>query len=504
MSDSATADGGGMLPAQTPWTEGAAVSARSLRGSGRSLVVFGVIAAFQVVLVTTHVHWRDELQALLIAQDSRSLADLFANLRYEGHPALWYLVLRAASLLERSPAALTVVQAVVALATLSLLWRFAPFPLWMKAAAGASYFLMYEYGTIARSYGLGVVLVFAFMAVRHRPVAWLMLALIANVALHFAALSVVLVALMVVERRWSIAGAALWVAGMVAAAMTMMPASDAQPALRLFPDQLANLLLAVHSLSATIVPVDLTRAVFIWNLPTSHLGGLAIGLATLAIGWLALRADQRLAALYGLAYMGFVLIFTTIYFGQARHAGLLFVLVLVLHWARCEAPGNASPTRSNPALTTWLAIGAGCGLWAAGWALVSPVSSAREVADWIAARGLGGTVWAAEPGLYGVEISGRFGVPTYNLDKECLNTFVRWTVSEAAIPLPELSARLRTAASANGGRLHVLSYRDLSATPDLEVKLLTLIPRDRMLEHKYLYQVTVPLAGPATSLPRCP
>jgi hypothetical protein len=63
---------------------------------------------------------------------------------------------------------------------------------------------------------------------------------------------------------------------------------------------------------------------------------------------------------------------------------------------------------------------------------------------------------------------------------------VRLTVSEAGIPLPELSVRLRAAASANGGRLHVLSYRDLSGTPDSNVKLLTLIPRDRMLEHKYL------------------
>jgi hypothetical protein len=477
---------------------------RALRESRRSVAVFVAVAAFQLVLVISHVHWRDELQALLIAQESSSLADLFANLRYEGHPALWYVVLRAASLLERSPAVLTVVQVVVALATLSLLWRFAPFPLWMKAAAGTSYFLLYEYGTIARSYGIGVVLVFAFMAMRHRPVAWLILALVANVALHFAALSGVLVILMILERRWSIAGAALWAAGMVAAAMTMMPASDAQPALRLFPDHLANLLLAVHSLSASVVPVDLTRAVFIWNLPTGHLGGFAIGLATLAIGWLALRADQRLAALYALAYMGFVLIFTTIYFGQARHAGLLFLLVLVLHWARCQAPRHASPARSNPALTAWLAIGSACGFWAAGWALASPVTSAREVADWIAARGLAGAVWAAEPGLYGVEISGRFGVPTYNLDKECLNTFVRWTVSEAAIPLTELSARLRAAASANGGRLHVLSYRDLSATPDVDVKLLTLLARDRMLEHKYLYEVRVPLAGPATSLPRCP
>jgi hypothetical protein len=274
--------------------------------------------------------------------------------------------------------------------------------------------------------------------------------------------------------------------------------------LRLFPDHFTNLMVAVHSLSASLVPIDLTRAMFIWNLPTGHLGGFAIGLATLAIGWLALRGDQRLAALYALAYVAFVLIFTTIYFGQARHAGLLFLLLLVLHWARCEGPGDASPARSNPALTTWLALGAACGFWAAGWALASPVSSAREVADWIAARGLGGAVWAAEPGLYGVEITGRFGIPTYNLDKECLNTFVRWTVSEARIPLPELSARLRAAASANGGRLHVLSYRDLSATRDVGLKLLTLIPRDRMLEEKYLYEMTVPHDAPAMSLPRCP
>jgi hypothetical protein len=375
----------------------------------------------------------------------------------------------------------------------------------MKAAVGTSYFVVYEYGTIARSYGLGAVLVFGFMAARHRPLAWLLLALIANVALHFAALSGVLVALMIVERRWSTVGAAVWGAGMVAAALTMMPASDAQPALRLFPDHLANAMLAVHSLSAALVPIDVTRPVFIWNLPTGEFGGFAMGVASFAMAWLVLRADQRLAALYALAYVGFAVIFTTIYFGQVRHAGLLFLLILMLHWARCEArPGGLGAARPNAALTVWLAIGSACGFWAAGWALASPVTSAREVTEWIAAHGLERSVWAAEPGLYGVEISGRFRAPTYNLDKKCLNTFVRWTVTEEGTSLPELSARLRAAARANGGRLHVLSYRDLSATPDVDIKLLTLIARDRMREQKYLYEVTVPASGPAESLPRCP
>ena len=54
----------------------------------------------------------------------------------------------------------------------------------------------------------------------------------------------------------------------------------------------------------------------------------------------------------------------------------------------------------NPALNPEREAGAGF------------AEQAQEVADWIAARGLAGAVWAAEPGLYGVKISGHFRVPT--------------------------------------------------------------------------------------------
>lgn len=503
MTDSVTVPSARVIQTQASPTHPARALVGGVGESWRSRAAFAAIAALQIVLVTTHVHWRDEVQALLIAQESRSLAELFANLRYEGHPALWYLVLRAASLVVPSPAVLPTVQAVVGLGTLSLLWRCAPFPSWMKAAAGTSYFLLYEYGTIARSYGLGVLLVFAVMALRRRPVAWLLLALMANVALHFAALSAVLVGLMIIERRWSAEGAAVWALGLVGATLTMMPAGDAAPAVRLFPDQFANAMLAVHSLSAALVPVDVTRPVFIWNVMMPYFSGIGIGIATVAVGAIGFRADQRFAALYVAAYAGLAIIFATIYFGQVRHAGLLFVLMLALEWARSESAPKGAAQRTSPALVAWLVVACLSGYWAAGWALASPVTSARELTDWIAAQGLERAVWAAEPGLYGVEITGRFRVSTYNLDKECLNTFVRWTIPEERTPLPELSARLRAGAAANGGRLHVLTYRDLSEIPDVTLKLLTALPRDRMLDHKYVYEVTVPFAGPATALPRC-
>ena len=40
-----------------------------------------------------HAMWRYEMQAWLLARDSQTLGDLFFNLRYEGHPALWHLLL---------------------------------------------------------------------------------------------------------------------------------------------------------------------------------------------------------------------------------------------------------------------------------------------------------------------------------------------------------------------------------------------------------------------------
>lgn len=44
------------------------------------------------VLLWCYDPWRDVAQAWLIARDL-SVPELFAQLRYEGHPCLWYLLL---------------------------------------------------------------------------------------------------------------------------------------------------------------------------------------------------------------------------------------------------------------------------------------------------------------------------------------------------------------------------------------------------------------------------
>ena len=67
------------------------------RDDGRNWrFAIAVAACFGVVLAIRlgrHGLWRDELQGWTIVRSSATPWALLHNLRYEGHPPLWYLVL---------------------------------------------------------------------------------------------------------------------------------------------------------------------------------------------------------------------------------------------------------------------------------------------------------------------------------------------------------------------------------------------------------------------------
>ena len=250
-----------------------------------------LLVALQLWLIATHVPWRDELQAYLIVRDSPGVAGLFANLHYEGHPSLWYALLGAALAIVPSAGALPLVQGLVALGTTAIVWRRAPFPAWLKLLILAGYYLLFEYGVIARSYGLGALLLFAWLALRRTPWSWLILALMANVAVHFALLSGACVAATVwIERRWSWSGIALWIAACAACALTIVPAHDVQTGLAGLADPLAARLVdALRRQSAVLVPALVGRWPYRWQvLPdmpwSAMIGGFAAVMSALAVG----------------------------------------------------------------------------------------------------------------------------------------------------------------------------------------------------------------------------
>ena len=102
-----------------------------------AFLVLGLIGVFN------HEMWRDELQAWMIARDSSSLIDLYNNLRYEGHPSLWYIFLYAITRFTDNPLAMQLFHLLIASGTIYVFAKFSPFTKLQKILFTFGYFPFY-------------------------------------------------------------------------------------------------------------------------------------------------------------------------------------------------------------------------------------------------------------------------------------------------------------------------------------------------------------------------
>ena len=130
------------------------------------LVVASVIAGY---CIHAHAMWFDEVQAWNIARASHSVGSLYTNLRYEGHPILWYLPLFAISRFTADPRAMQVFEWAVLTCTYAVILFKAPFSIGVRTAIVAGYFVTFEYGVISRSYSVEMLLLVLALVCLARP-----------------------------------------------------------------------------------------------------------------------------------------------------------------------------------------------------------------------------------------------------------------------------------------------------------------------------------------------
>jgi hypothetical protein len=112
-----------------------------------------------------HEPWEDEIHSWNIAKASASLADLFQNIRYEGHPPLWYILLWIVSKCPHNLQGIQLLQyANASLAVTLILFR-SPFPILARALLPFGYYFIYEYGCLSRNYALGLCLAVSLLIV---------------------------------------------------------------------------------------------------------------------------------------------------------------------------------------------------------------------------------------------------------------------------------------------------------------------------------------------------
>lgn len=124
-------------------------------------IIFAFIF-FGFIGILHHEMWRDEFQAWLLARDSASLIELFQNMRYEGHPALWHLFLYGLTHITHNPLIMQIFHLLISVVIIFLIVKKSPFSLLHRFLLSFGYLIFYEYTMISRNYNLGILFIFLF------------------------------------------------------------------------------------------------------------------------------------------------------------------------------------------------------------------------------------------------------------------------------------------------------------------------------------------------------
>ncbi len=349
MFRSRSSDGGPLDPG--PASDSLSVMRRDRPLRLMLLALWLVTAA---ALAFCHVMWRDEVRALSLALQGDTVVAMLKGIQGEGHPALWYLLLRGAHTLFPTPLVLPLVAFAVAASAMVLVTLRSPFPPLLFFLLLFSGFGLYEYAVMARNYGISMPLLFllADRYPRHRDrgvLLGVLLALLCNTNVHSVGLAAGFLLFWLVEilleqgiawtpalRSWLI-NAAIAAVGVVACALVVYPPfNDAAVA----PAPAGSAIHAVlHAITHPggrfwmLAPAVLPDTGATHTLLTIVIVGSIVGL----VRW----PGAFLAALF--AAITFLLLFTFVYPGGYRHQALMLVFLAALYWLALNGRGGTWP-----------------------------------------------------------------------------------------------------------------------------------------------------------------
>ncbi len=315
------------------------------------------------LLLFNHEMWRDELQAWLIAKNSTSILDLFHNLKYEGHPYLWYIGLYLFSRFSDQAFVMQLFHLIIATSVIYLFVRFSPFTRVQKILFIFGYFPLYEYGVLSRNYSLGFLLIFAFCAAfqlsRNRTNLLALsgiLFLLSQVSAYSLILSIVLGLTLAFEaildtelrkdllkRKWIIVAAiSIFVFGVIISILQQLlppdSSSNAAGGWRLTLD-FKEMGRAFTIIWKAYVPIPKFRLHF-WgsNIIRNHLLQFVFSSVFFCYFLFLFVRKPAILFLYSLGTLGIVAVSYTKFYGYIRQHGHLFILLVVCLWLSAYYP----------------------------------------------------------------------------------------------------------------------------------------------------------------------
>lgn len=314
-----------------------------------------MFVALTSFLATRHEMWRDEVRALSVATRAATWGSMFGDLHHEGHPGLWYVLLRGGFAITHSNLVLPVLALAAGIAAAYLILRYSPFPFWLRLLTVFGAFISYEYSVMARNYGIGIMLLLAACTLfrsrdRHAIPIGVLLALSANCSVHAAIASAMISLLWAFDilderrrsqllQRASIAGLIIALAGIAIALISARPSWDMSYAASL------------HQLGSSLVlrlilidPGKGLKGVYVSDIAASGelpwiragidptiASRIVVDLAVIAIGWALWRSRKHLAA-FIISVLCFQIFFQSVYPAAIRHQGIVTFLIVGICW----------------------------------------------------------------------------------------------------------------------------------------------------------------------------
>ena len=398
-----------------------------------------VYAGFIAIGLYHHEMWRDELQAWNIVLKSESISDLVFNIRYEGHPVLWFLILWPFSKFTNSPYSIQIINFCLSVLTAYLVIFKSPLSKLEKVAILFSYFLFFEYGLISRNYNIGIFLLLCsanFWKNYKKNILIISILIFllfqCNAFISLIAIALVinlLIKLYLDKVRFSYrftAASILVITGGILFLITTMPKADSSYAaiwnLHFWPGLFIGVLAKMNT---GLVPIPLFITSF-WEtrIIKSDIINAIIGIA-IWFGFLWIWRKNTISFVFVLT--SFVLILSFLYlkpFGGMRHYGHFSVVLIFAYWVNHY--DKFQPQISKLIFRSIFLVQAVIGLFAAFQDWNHPFSNAKNVAAFIRQKLPDDVQIAGAYNNLSTSVAGYLGTDIYFLNDGRYSNHVIW------------------------------------------------------------------------------